>query len=271
MSEPRKPTRQPKSDRWFEEDQSDILRVRYRMEQTLYAADSEHQRVEVARSAGFGRMLINDGTVMLSERDERIYHEMIAHVPLFVLPRAERVLVIGGGDGGTVREVLRHESVEHCRLVEIDAKVLEACRKHIPQTAAALEDSRVEVSVEDGVAFVARTEDRYDLVIVDSSDPVGPAVPLFGEEFYGHVQRVADQVARLRDHAEGGTNATLTVDLENQVITGQDGDPIPFDVDPFRKHCLLEGLDDIGLTIEKAAHIDDYESAQRTQQPWLWR
>jgi len=81
----------------------------------------------------------------------------------------------------------------------------------------------------------------------------------------------ADQIARLRDHAEGGANATLTVDLENQAITGQDGDPIPFDVDPFRKHCLLEGLDDIGLTMEKAAHIDDYESAQRTQQPWLWR
>jgi 3-isopropylmalate/(R)-2-methylmalate dehydratase small subunit len=81
----------------------------------------------------------------------------------------------------------------------------------------------------------------------------------------------AGQVARLRDHAENGANATLTVDLENQVITGQDGDPIPFDVDPFRKHCLLEGLDDIGLTMEQAPHIDAYESAQRTQQPWLWR
>ena len=81
----------------------------------------------------------------------------------------------------------------------------------------------------------------------------------------------ADQVARLSDHAEGGANATLTIDLENQVISGDDGDPIPFDVDPFRKHCLLNGIDDIGLTIEKVSHIDDYESAQRTQQPWLWR
>jgi spermidine synthase len=162
----------------------------FRVERTLFSADSGLQHVAVVESTGFGRMLFNDGAVMLSERDERVYHEMIAHVPLFVHPRAQRVLVIGGGDGGTVREVLRHPSVTACRLVEIDATVVSACRQHLPQTAAALEDSRVEVSVEDGVAYVARAAERYDVVIVDSGDPAGFAVPLFGDRFYADVERL---------------------------------------------------------------------------------
>jgi spermidine synthase len=187
VSGDRKPER---SDLWVEEDQSGILRVRYRVTETLHSAKSELQRVDVLESAGFGRLLINDGVIMLSERDERIYHEMIAHVPLFVSPRVERALVVGGGDGGTVRELLRHATLSHCRLVEIDENVVEACRRHIPQTAATLDDPRVEVTIEDGVSYVSRTSERYDLVIVDSSDPEGPAAPLFGPEFYGQVQRI---------------------------------------------------------------------------------
>jgi spermidine synthase len=190
VSDDAQPAAARELDRWIEEDQYGILRVRYRVAKRLSTAESAFQRVDVVESAGFGRMLVNDDTVMLSERDERVYHEMIAHVPMFVSPSVERVLVIGGGDGGTVREVLRHPSVSHCRLVEIDAEVVEACRRHIPQTAAALDDSRVEVSIEDGVSYAARTSESYDLVIVDSSDPVGPAVPLFGAEFYRNVRRI---------------------------------------------------------------------------------
>ena len=115
---------------------------------------------------------------------------MISHVPLFVHPGASRVLVIGGGDGGTVREVIRHPSVTHCRLVEIDPLVVEGCREHIPLTSAALDDPRVEVTIADGVRFVRETDERYDLVIVDSTDPIGPATPLFGEAFYTDVSRV---------------------------------------------------------------------------------
>jgi len=189
-------------DDWLEEDQSGVLRVRYRVGKTLSSTRSDFQTVEIVESAGFGRMLVNDDTVMLSERDERIYHEMIAHVPLFVSQRPERVLVIGGGDGGTVREVLRHPSVTHCRLVEIDGVVVEACREHIPQTASALDDPRVEVTIQDGVEFVARTTERYDVVIVDSSDPVGPAVPLFGAEFYGNVHHVLNGDGVVVSHAE---------------------------------------------------------------------
>jgi len=115
---------------------------------------------------------------------------MIAHVPLFLHPNPRRVLVIGGGDGGTVREVLKHRSVEHCRLVEIDAMVVDTCKKFIPQTASALDDPRVTVSVADGVEFVASTGETFDVAIVDSTDPIGPAQPLFGSEFYGNVKRI---------------------------------------------------------------------------------
>jgi spermidine synthase len=180
-------------DRWVEEDQHGALRLLYRVSGRLFDVKSQYQRVEVVESEGYGRMLINDDIVMVSERDERIYHEMIVHVPMFVGRAIRRVLVIGGGDGGTVRELLRHPSVERVTLVEIDASVVEACRLHLPQTAAALDDPRVEVAIEDGVVWVARTGERYDLVVVDSSDPLGPAVPLFGPEFYDGVHRVLSE------------------------------------------------------------------------------
>ena len=115
---------------------------------------------------------------------------MITHVPMFVHPNPKRVLVVGGGDGGTVREGIRHPSVEFCHLVEIDPLVVEGCRKHIPQTSKALDDSRVKVSIEDGVKFMAETKDRFDVIIIDSTDPIGPATPLFGEEFYQNVSSV---------------------------------------------------------------------------------
>lgn len=177
-------------DRWIEERFWDFFATRFRVEKVLFTGQSEFQRVEIVETAGHGRMLLNDGLVMISERDEFVYHEMIAHVPLFVHPRPRRVLVIGGGDGGTVREALKHGTVEHCRLVEIDKMVVDACREFIPQTASALDDPRVEVTIADGVEFVAATNETYDVVIVDSTDPIGPAQPLFGPEFYGNVRRV---------------------------------------------------------------------------------
>jgi len=175
---------------WAAEQHQDILELRYRIRKRLFSGASEFQQIDIVESEGFGRMLFNDGIVMISERDEFVYHEMISHVPLFVHPAVARVLVIGGGDGGTVRELMRHPAVVHCHLVEIDPLVLEGCREHIPRTASALDDSRVEVTVADGLRFVAETDERYDLVIVDSSDPIGPAEPLFGPAFYDDVKRV---------------------------------------------------------------------------------
>jgi spermidine synthase len=175
---------------WIEEYHRDVLSFRYRVDKVLFRGQSDFQRIDIVETAGFGRMLFNDGVAMVSECDEFIYHEMISHVPLFVHGAVESVLVIGGGDGGTVREVLKHPGVRHCRLVEIDPLVVEGCRKHLPVTAAALDDPRAEVTIADGVEFVAGTEERYDLVIVDSTDPVGPAEPLFGPQFYNDVKRV---------------------------------------------------------------------------------
>lgn len=157
----------------------------------LFEQDSPFQKVQVFETETLGRMLFNDGVAMLSERDESHYHDMITHVPLFVHPNPRHVLVIGGGDGGTVRECLRHPSVEKVTLVEIDEVVINACREHISSVASAMDDPRCEVIVADGIDFVRQASaESYDVVIVDSTDPVGPSLPLFGEDFYRNVFRI---------------------------------------------------------------------------------
>ena len=187
---------------WVEENHQGVLGLRYKVKRTLFSGESDYQRIDIVETEGFGRMLFNDSIAMVSERDEFAYHEMISHVPLFVHPGAERVLVIGGGDGGTVREVLRHPSVADVRLVEIDPLVVEGCREHLRQTAAALDDPRVEVTIGDGVQYAADTDQRYDLVIVDSTDPIGPATPLFGEAFYANVHRILNDNGIVVSQAE---------------------------------------------------------------------
>ena len=176
--------------RWADEEYQGIVRTGFRLKRRLFKGKSPFQSVEVVETSGHGKLLLIDGMTMVSERDEFVYHEMIAHVPLFLHPKPRRVLVIGGGDGGTVREVLRHRSVERCVLVEIDGLVVEACRKHIPSTAAKLSDKRCVVRIEDGVKFVRETSERFDAVIVDSTEPFGPAKELFGTRFYEDVKRI---------------------------------------------------------------------------------
>ncbi|UPT76168.1 MAG: polyamine aminopropyltransferase [Elusimicrobiota bacterium] len=167
-----------------------IVRTSFRLKKRLFKGRSKFQTVEVVETAGHGRLLLIDGMTMVSERDEFVYHEMIAHPALFTHPRPRNVLVIGGGDGGTVREVLKHRSVKSCTLVEIDGLVVEASRKYIPQTAKALSDRRATVRIEDGVKFVAETKEKFDVVIVDSTEPFGPAKELFGPSFYRNVKRI---------------------------------------------------------------------------------
>ena len=184
------PIRQGETDLWMEDRHRDVLGMRFRVKRVLFSGKSQYQHVEILETVGLGRMLLNDGIIMITERDEFVYHEMIAHVPLFTHRGAERVLVIGGGDGGTAREVLRHPGVKTCRMVEIDEMVVNACREFIPQTAACLEDPRLELTIADAVEFVAETDERFDVVLVDSTDPIGPAKPLFGEKFYRSLHRV---------------------------------------------------------------------------------
>lgn len=175
---------------WVDEVYQGIVRTSFKLKKRLFKGKSPFQTVEVVETAGHGKLLLIDGMTMVSERDEFVYHEMIAHPALFLHPNPRRVLVIGGGDGGTVREVLRHKTVENCTLVEIDGLVVSASRKYIPQTAGALSDRRATVLIADGVKFVAETDEKFDVVIVDSTEPFGPAKELFGPSFYKNVKRI---------------------------------------------------------------------------------
>jgi spermidine synthase len=176
-----------KSELWIEEKFEDHLGIRFKVEKTLFSGQSDFQSVDVVETKGHGKMLLNDGLIMVTEKDEFVYHDMIAHVPLFTHPNPKTVLVIGGGDGGTAREVIRHESVEKCVMVEIDGMVVDACKEFIPQTSSKLSDKRIELLIEDGVAYVKKAKReglKFDVILVDSTDPIGPAQPLFGDEFY---------------------------------------------------------------------------------------
>lgn len=159
------------------------------VDDVLYDGHSPYQHIQVAVSPLFGRMLILDDAVQTTERDEYIYHEMLVHLPLLTHPRPRRVLIIGGGDGGTLEEVLKHP-VEHATMVEIDRAVITASRAYLPGIAgAAFDDPRTRLRVADGIAFVRETAERFDIILVDSTDPKGPGVALFSEEFFGHCAR----------------------------------------------------------------------------------
>ena len=171
---------------WYTEQHTPDVRLSIRVDRQLYSGQSEFQRIDVFESPEFGRFLTLDGYMMLTEKDEFIYHEMIAHVPMCVRPDAENILVIGGGDGGTVRELLRYPSVRHIDLVEIDEQVVDIYKKYLPFTAAGLDDPCVSLHYEDGLRFVRKPVSAYDLIIVDSTDPFGPGEGLFTKEFYGN-------------------------------------------------------------------------------------
>jgi spermidine synthase len=170
---------------WFtDKDDFQALSLRFTGE-VFFDVQSPFQRVRIIESYKYGKMLALDDMVMTTIEDEFHYHEMISHPALFTHGNAKNILVIGGGDGGTVREILRHEGVEKVTMVEIDGEVITACKEHLPQIAAAFDDPRLELIVDDGIAFIKNAApESYDLVIVDGSDPVGPAEGLFSVEFY---------------------------------------------------------------------------------------
>lgn len=171
---------------WFTEQHTPNVRFSIKVDRQLFSEQSEFQRIDVFESEEFGRVLTLDGYLMLTEKDEFIYHEMIAHVPMCVHPQAKNVLVIGGGDGGTVRELCKYKTIEKIDLVEIDERVVDISKLYLPKVACALEDPRVHRYYEDGLKFIRHVEDEYDLIIVDSTDPFGPGEGLFTKEFYGN-------------------------------------------------------------------------------------
>jgi spermidine synthase len=175
---------------WTVETLHDDYRQCLREGAVLYDSETAHQRLRVIENATFGRVLTLDGVVQTTEGDEFIYHEMLTHVPLLAHGAARRVLIIGGGDGGMAREVLRHASVEHVTMVEIDAGVVEFSKQYLPSlSAGAFDDPRLNLVIADGAAFARDSTDAFDVIISDSTDPIGPGEVLFTDSFYGHVKR----------------------------------------------------------------------------------
>lgn len=171
---------------WIDEVFRDRTRLGMRVARTLFDETSEVQRVRIVENEVFGRTLVLDGLFQTCEMDGHVYHEMLVHPALLAAPRCARVLVIGGGDGGTAREVLRHPEVEELVQIEIDELVVEACRAHLPSLGGpAWEDPRLDLRIGDGVAFVKDpATGSFDVILLDGSDPVGPSRGLFDEDFY---------------------------------------------------------------------------------------
>lgn len=178
---------------WYEEDYHPHWRQRFEVERYIWRGRTEYQDAIVFESSLLGRVLVLDGFIQTTERDEFIYHEMISHVAIMAHGMAREVLIIGGGDGGTLEEVLKHQSVVRATMVELDRGVVEIARTHLPAISrGAFDDPRTELIFGDGVRFVAETERQFDVIIVDSTDPFGPGEALFTQAFYAHCR------ARLR-------------------------------------------------------------------------
>jgi len=174
------------AEEWFKETLYDAWRQSFLIDKILYEEKTSQQHLVIFQSPLHGKVLALDGVIQLTEKDEYTYHEMMTHVPLLAHGNAKNVLIIGGGDGGILREVLRHKTIEKVTLVEIDESVVAFSKKHLPFISqGAFEDSRVRVIIEDGSLFVKNTSEKFDVIICDSSDPIGPNAVLFTSEFYG--------------------------------------------------------------------------------------
>jgi len=157
----------------------------FTVSEVLFEVKTEHQHLQIIDTPFMGRVMLLDGVVQTTERDEFIYHEMMVHVPLFAHPAPKRVLIIGGGDGGILREVLRHKNVEHVTQVEIDGSVIDMCKEYFPKHSnGAFDDPRANIVIADGKEFVAQCQDTFDVIISDSTDPIGPGEVLFTSDFY---------------------------------------------------------------------------------------
>ena len=171
---------------WYNENHTEHVKFAIRIDKQLYSGQSAFQRIDVFSSPEFGRFLTLDGLMMLTEKDEFIYHEMITHVPMAAHPDAQSVLVIGAGDGGVIRELAKYPGIARIDMVEIDPMVVEVCKEFLPNTTCCLDDPRLTIHYQDGLKFIRSRQNEYDLIIVDSTDPFGPGEGLFTKEFYGN-------------------------------------------------------------------------------------
>jgi spermidine synthase len=162
----------------------------FSVDKVYFESKTDHQHLIIFHNAMFGRVMALDGIVQTTEKDEFIYHEMLTHVPVFAHGNVTRVLIVGGGDGGMLREVCKHIGIESITQVEIDQAVIDMAREFLPSHSnGAYDDPRVNIVIDDGMKFVAETEERFDVIISDSTDPVGPGEVLFAEDFYQACKR----------------------------------------------------------------------------------
>ncbi|MDF2596029.1 MAG: spermidine synthase [Clostridia bacterium] len=190
-------------DLWYTENHQDDTKFSIKVKEHIHSEKSEFQQIDFFASQTFGTFFTLDGLMMATEKDEFIYHDMITHVSMAVNPDIKSVLIIGGGDGGTAREVLRYASVKKVDMVEIDERVVRLCQKYMPQTAHKLDnDPRLTLHFEDGLQFVQDAPSAsYDLILVDSTDPIGPGEGLFTYEFYNNCKRVlSDEGILINQH-----------------------------------------------------------------------
>ncbi|WP_274377139.1 polyamine aminopropyltransferase [Desulfofalx alkaliphila] len=172
---------------WATEDQTPTMRISLQAIRTLHTEQTPFQHLALVDTFEFGRVLFLDGIIQTTIKDEFVYHEMITHPALNTHGNPKKALVIGGGDGGSIREIIKYPTIEKATLVEIDARVVENARRYLPEISSGLDDPRVEVRYEDGVKHVQQHKNTYDVICVDSPDPIGPAVGLFAKDFYQNI------------------------------------------------------------------------------------
>src|SRR5690554_5314815 len=187
---------------WYTEKHTKHSGLTMSVIQTILSAKSPYQTLLILDTQEYGKVMLLDSLVMLTEKDEFVYHEMLAHPSLYAHPNPERVLIIGGGDGGTLREVVKHPSVNRAVLVEIDNMVIEASKQYFPQVAVGFSSPKAEVVVTDGIRYVNETDERFDVILIDSTDPIGPAEGLFSKEFYHACHRILNEDGILTTQSE---------------------------------------------------------------------
>jgi len=192
-------------DKWFKNRYSSHTVLKTRIKKQLFKGHSTYQKIEVFDSYDFGRLLVLDDIVNVAEKDEFIYHEMMAHIPLFTHPNPEKVLVIGGGDGGLVREIAKHPQVNQIDLVEIDPAVINTSKRYLPKVAQGFKESRLHIFLEDGSHYVKNTSNVYDIIFIDSPDPVGAGKRLFQKTFYSNCFRALKDDGIVTAHSETPT------------------------------------------------------------------
>lgn len=231
-------------DLWYTEEHSKEAKFSIKVLRQLYSVQSPFQKIDILESEEFGRFFTLDGYMMVTEKDEFIYHEMIVHVAMATNLNIKKVLVIGAGDGGTVRELTRYPTIDHIDMVEIDKMVVDVCKEFLPQTACKLDDPRVHLYFEDGLRYIRSKENEYDLIIVDSTDPFGPGEGLFTKEFYGNCFKALTE------------DGILVNQHENAYYTS-------FAQSMRRAHCRIVNLFPICKVYQ--AHIPTYPSGH-----WLF-